>query len=81
MSSYENQLLDIAATAALLEDRRRARRELERYYGRDMVQSTTGRPTRYQEVTRHEWYEDYRPDGTLERRGGSTTTVRTFETF
>jgi hypothetical protein len=81
MSSYENQLLDTITTAPLLEDRRQARRELERYYGRDMVSSSSERPVRYQESTHHEWYEDYRRDGTLKRRGGSTTTIRTFEVF
>jgi hypothetical protein len=79
-NTYENDMLDIASFAPRLEDRQRARRALEKYYGSGQIVTATPR-TREQTFTRREWYERYRPDGSLAERGSSITTGRNYETF
>lgn len=80
MNRNESDLLDVASFAPRLADRQQARRELERLYGGSQIANTTPR-TRGLMVTRRDWYERYRPDGSLEERGGSVTTVHSYETF
>lgn len=80
MTGFENDMLDIACYAPALADREKARRALEKYYGGGEVVTTSPR-SRHQQFERQEWYEEYRPDGSLARRGGSVTRGSSFETF
>jgi hypothetical protein len=75
----ERLLVDCIIESSL-DGRKAARRALERYLGGgDITPASSPVPARYQRVERREWYEDLRRDGTVKRRGGSTTIVHTTE--